>query len=213
MNAPTVRMSGAPGQNGRSSIVRRSVIGPARPVGSWNRATGSGQPEDVVPTVYLVGIDELERIPEYLDLGLIVVVSPDPTTLRRWQHEQDLGIPVAAGPAASSAVVVEMDARRISSRGVPLTLSEMEFRVLARLANEPGRALSFAEIRRLGWGDDVQLPLDLYAIRSLIQRLRAKLRAVEANVTIAPVRSYGFRLESDDAPVATRDPAAASLAR
>ena len=156
----------------------------------------SRQPQGVVPTVYLVGIDELERIPEFLELGLIVVVSPDPTTLRRWQHEQELGVPSIDHPAAaSSGVLVEMDARRISYRGIPLTLSEMEFRVLARLANEPGRALSFGEIRRLGWGDDVQLPLDIYAIRSLIQRLRAKLRAVGANARIAPVPSFGFRFE------------------
>jgi hypothetical protein len=49
---------------------------------------GSGQSRSVVPTVYLVEIDELERIPEFLDLGLIVAVSPDPTTLSLWQHEQ-----------------------------------------------------------------------------------------------------------------------------
>jgi len=46
----------------------------------------------VLPTVYLVGIDELDRIPEFLDPGLIVAVSPDATTLRRWQYEQRLAM-------------------------------------------------------------------------------------------------------------------------
>lgn len=150
----------------------------------------------MVPTVFLVGIDELEEIPGYLDLGLVVVVSPDPSTLRRWQREQDLAAPVFdRDPHRPSGIVVEMDARRISYRGVTLALSEMEFRVLAGFARRLDEALSFGEIRRLGWGDDVQLPIDIYAIRSLIQRLRAKLRAVGVSVTIVPVRSFGFRLE------------------
>jgi DNA-binding response OmpR family regulator len=149
----------------------------------------------VVATIYLVGIDDLERIPEFLDLGLIVVVAPDPATLRRWQHEQELGEPVVDRPAATSGVVVEMGARRISNRGVPLTLSDREFRVLAGLVLGTGRAFSFEEIRRLGWGEVSHVPIDIYSIRSLIQRLRAKLRAVGAPDTIVPVRSFGFRLE------------------
>ena len=55
-------------------------------------------------------------------------------------------------PVAASGVVVEMAARRISYRGVPLSLSDREFRVLARLVNGRDRAFSFEEIRRLGWG-------------------------------------------------------------
>ncbi|TMK55745.1 MAG: helix-turn-helix domain-containing protein [Actinobacteria bacterium] len=123
-----------------------------------------------------MGIDDLERIPEFLDLGLIVVVSPDPTTLRRWQHEQELGEAPMDRPAATTGVVVEMDARRISTN----------------------------------------IPIDIYSIRSLIQRLRAKLRAVAAPDTIAPVRSFGFRLEqgADDTAAGTGRPSSGtSLAR
>jgi DNA-binding response OmpR family regulator len=169
----------------------------------------------VVPTIYLVGIDDLERIPEFLDLGLIVVVSPDPTTLHRWQHEQELGEPTTDQPAATSGVVVEMAARRVSYRGVPLTLSDREFRVLAGLVHGRGRAFSFEEIRRLGWGEGTNIPIDIYSIRSLIQRLRAKLRAAAATETIAPVRSFGFRLERgvDEAAGTDRRSSGTSLAR
>ena len=169
-----------------------------------------------MPTIYLVGIDDLERIPEFLDLGLIVVVSPDPMTLRRWQHEQELGDVPTDHPAVASGVVVEMDARRISYRGVPLTLSDREFRVLAGLVHGRGRAFSFEEIRRLGWGEGTNIPIDIYSIRSLIQRLRAKVRAVAAPDTIAPVRSFGFRLErgtGDAAGGTGRRPRGTSLAR
>ena len=41
-----------------------------------------------IATVYLVGIDELDRVPEYLDLGAVVVIAPDQGTLRDWQLEQ-----------------------------------------------------------------------------------------------------------------------------
>ncbi|MDP9299935.1 MAG: winged helix-turn-helix domain-containing protein [Actinomycetota bacterium] len=163
-----------------------------------------------------MGIDDLERIPEFLDLGLIVVVSPDPTTLRRWQHEQELGEPAMDRPAATSGVVVEMAARRIAYRGVPLTLSDREFRVLAGLVHGRGRAFSFEEIRRLAWGEATNVPIDIYSIRSLIQRLRAKLRAVAAPDTIAPVRSFGFRLEEGPVGAAAGTggrSSAASLAR
>jgi len=180
------------------NLVGWSSIRHRRSLGRTDTGTGGrprGNQRSVVPTIYLVGIDDLERIPEFLDLGLIVVVAPDPTTLRRWQLEQDLAEPAMDRPVAASGVVVEMAARRISYRGVPLSLSDREFRVLAGLVNGRDRAFSFEEIRRLGWGEAGNVPIDIYSIRSLIQRLRAKLRAVAAPDTIAPVRSYGFRLE------------------
>ena len=61
-----------------------------------------------------------------------------------------------------------------------------------------------------------ELPIDIYSIRSLIQRLRAKLRAVAAPDMIAPVRSFGFRLErgaDDTAPGTGRPSSGTSLAR
>ena len=185
---------------GSSSIRHRGSLG-RTDAGTGGRSHGNQR--SVVPTIYLVGIDDLERIPEFLDLGLIVVVAPDPATLRRWQLEQELGEPVMDRPVAASGVVVEMAARRISYRGVPLSLSDREFRVLAGLVNGRGRAFSFEEIRRLGWGEASHVPIDIYSIRSLIQRLRAKLRAVAAPNTIAPVRSYGFRLERGPDAAAT----------
>ena len=168
----------------------------------------------MVPTVFLIGVDELERIPEFLELGAIVVVSPDITTLRYWQREQELGLPTAEPSSnGASGVVVEMDAHRISYRGVPIALSEREFRVLAALANGAERALSYNEVRRRGWGDDLQLPIDICGMRSLMQRLRAKLRAVEAPLNVVAVRGYGFRLQPSSAAGARSGPRASDPAR
>jgi hypothetical protein len=155
-----------------------------------------------VPTLLLVGIDQLAQIPEYLDMGLVVVVAPDPSTLRRWRWEQDGQAPEPQGKDSPSAVVVDIAGRRISVRGLPLDLSDLEFRMLAALLAEPRRALSFRDIRRVGWGESLELPLDVYSVRSLIQRLRAKLRALEAPETIEAVRGFGFRAHPIDPPPA-----------
>lgn len=153
-----------------------------------------------IPTVFLVGIDDLAQIPEYLDLGAVVVVAPDPLILQRWRWEQEGQGPPTPGREAGSeqSIVVDMAARRISTRGLPIDLSDMEFRVLAALLSQPRRALSYRDLRHVGWGDAQELAIDACSVRSLIQRLRAKVRAVRAPVSIEAVRGYGFRAEFKD---------------
>jgi DNA-binding response OmpR family regulator len=83
----------------------------------------------------------------------------------------------------------------VSIEGRTLNLTDREFRVLAALMTRPGRAWSFADLRRAGWGQGPQLFSDDQTVRALVQRLRKKLRAVGAPVTIEAVRSFGFRAE------------------
>jgi two-component system response regulator MtrA len=149
-----------------------------------------------VPTVYLLGEDNLELIPEYLQLGSVVVVAPDRDVLRRWtaDQEQDRDND-AVRPPHNGDLVVDLSARRVSIEGRTLNLTDLEFRVLAALMTRPGRAWSFADLRRVGWGQGPQLFSDDQTVRALVQRLRKKLRAVGAPVTIEAVRSFGFRAE------------------
>jgi Transcriptional regulatory protein, C terminal len=185
------------------------MTAPHRPVIAWEsqHACYVNRPPRVwqsgvmpVATVFLVGIDQLEQIPEFLELGSIVVVAPDKPTLRRWRWEQEDGIAAPDIEPGGGSLVVDLAARRISSRGLALDLSDMEFRVLAGLLAEPSRALGYSELRRLGWGDEPHQALDVYSIRSLVQRLRAKLRAAGAPVTIVAVRGFGFRAERGERP-------------
>jgi hypothetical protein len=93
-----------------------------------NRLDVSGQSRSVAPTVYLVGIDELDRIPEFLDLGLIVVVSPDPMTLRPWQLEQGLAEPLTdRSTQEPTAVVIEMKPGGRVPKHAALSLRERPF--------------------------------------------------------------------------------------
>ncbi|MEX0984903.1 MAG: winged helix-turn-helix domain-containing protein [Actinomycetota bacterium] len=148
-----------------------------------------------IPTVYLVGIERLPLIPEYLNLGTVVVVAPDQRTLDAWDDERRIAR-AAEEPAmeAASATVIDLDGRRILVGGGSLPLSDLEFRVLHALLDPPGRAVSFDELRTCGWGG-AAMEFDVTSVRALIQRLRAKLQVAEAPMSIVSVRGFGFRVE------------------
>ena len=127
-----------------------------------NRLDVSGQSRSVVPTVYLIGIDELDRIPEFLGLGLIVVVSPDPTTLCRWQHERGLAEPVTdRSTQEPTAVVTEMNAAGQLPK--PATLSERARvpQMLVDSARRIGHALS-SEGSRAEWSQETHVAIDFW---------------------------------------------------
>lgn len=154
-----------------------------------------------IPTVFMVGVERLPLVPEYLNLGSVVVVAPDQDTLKRWVWEQrgDPAAPVHHGDPASG-MVVDLAGRRIISDGSTLPLSDLEYRVLSALLSPAGRALSFRELRSLGWGDAPELPADVYSVRALVQRLRAKLQVARADFEIQAVRGFGFRVTSAGSP-------------
>lgn len=148
-----------------------------------------------VATVHLVGLRDIPRIPDYLSLGAVVVVAPDRETLRVWERETEGGAPPQ--PLATvRGLHVDLAGRRASWNGEALQLTPLEFRVLANMARQPGRAWSFQELRESGWGASHAPGIDVFAVRSVVQRLRRKLRAVAATVELQSVRGFGFRLEA-----------------
>ena len=151
-----------------------------------------------IPTVYLVGTERLPLIPEYLNLGTVVVVAPDQSTLDAWDDERRLARSAAERPADEAATVIDLAGRRILCGGGSLPLSDLEFRVLYTLLDPPGRAVSFEELRSSGWGGTA-MEFDVCSVRALIQRLRAKLQVADAPMGIASVRGFGFRAEPTSA--------------
>jgi DNA-binding response OmpR family regulator len=151
-----------------------------------------------IATVYMVGIDDLERIPDFLDLGAVVVIAPDRPTLRRWKEDEE---PEGFRPPEFSdndALVIDLARRQVLCWDRPIALTDLEFRVLAALTSHPQSARSFRDLRLAGWGDGPDLPFDIYPVRSLVQRLRIKLRAAEAPIRIEAVRGYGYRVASEE---------------
>jgi DNA-binding winged helix-turn-helix (wHTH) protein len=156
----------------------------------------------VVPTVFLIGTDRLPLVPEFLNLGSVVVVAPDRRTLEHWRSEQDPAPDLEEEPS-HGATVVDLAGRRIVTRGTALPLSDREFRVLRVLLARSGTAMSFSELRSEGWGEGPEMPFDVCSVRALVQRLRAKLRAQHAPFEIVSVRGFGYRGEEHpgDEPV------------
>jgi DNA-binding response OmpR family regulator len=149
-----------------------------------------------IPTVFLVGVDRLALVPEYLNLGSVVVIAPDRETLRGWAREQEGDRPPdGADDEDGAGTVVDLAGRRILVDGATLPLSDLEFRVLSELLSPPGRALSFRELRRCGWGDGTAVTADRYTVRALVQRLRAKLEVAGTEIQIRAVRGFGFRAD------------------
>lgn len=152
-----------------------------------------------IPTVFMIGVERLPLVPEYLNLGSVVVIAPDQETLKRWALEQQAGR-VSAGDSGSEpgGTVVDLAGRRIVSDGATLPLSDLEYRVLSALLSPSGRALSFAELRRAGWGEGPELLADRNGVRAVVQRLRAKFEFTRAPLRIEAVHGFGFR--ADEAP-------------
>ena len=148
-----------------------------------------------VPTVYLLGEDHLELIPEYLQLGLRGGGRARRDILRRWTDDQhDDGAGASVDHPGLNGLVVDLSARRVSFDGTALNLTDLEFRVLAALMTRPGRAWSFTDLRRTGWGVGPDLYTDDQTVRALVQRL-ARSGTARAPIVIEAVRSFGFRAE------------------
>lgn len=87
-----------------------------------------------IPSVSTVGVDRLVLIPEYLNLGSVVIVAPDSPILRAWRQERAL----PSAKEQGHPPVVYMQGRRIVHEGASLPLSDREFRVLGGVLAQPG---------------------------------------------------------------------------
>lgn len=76
----------------------------------------------------------------------------------------------------------------------PLSLHQM--RLLRALYQQPGRALSFDELKQAVWPDENPEGVSKQALEGVIKRLRHRLRAASSQFNaIRVVRGYGIKLE------------------
>ena len=150
-----------------------------------------------VATVTLVG-DDPSQAGAYLALGAVVILAPNTGTLETWWAEVGkVAVPARPPGVVERAGQLEVDhlAHCIRWEGTPLALTELEFRVLASLAADPGQARSYRELRRAGWGNVPDLGDDAFVVRAVVQRMRRKLVRDGVNVSVVPIRGFGLRLE------------------
>jgi TolB-like protein/tetratricopeptide (TPR) repeat protein len=99
------------------------------------------------------------------------------------------------------AFEVDLEGRRLLKRGVPITLREQSFQVLAALMERPGEIVTRQELRQRLWSPDTFVDFEV-ALNSAVSRLRDAL-GDSANspsvIETIPKRGYRFVL-----PIAKR---------
>lgn len=93
---------------------------------------------------------------------------------------------------------VDTEERQVYVHGQLLAppLSNQQYQLLAKLAEQPGRVYSRAEIIEAAWPDESPEGITDDAIDALVRRLRQRLAEVDEEFNfIVTVRGYGFRLD------------------
>jgi DNA-binding response OmpR family regulator len=97
----------------------------------------------------------------------------------------------AGEPLVRGELLVDFDKRRVEVRGQPVTVTYVEFEILAALAEGPGRVFSRSMLLERVWGDAAYR--DPRTIDVHIRHLREKLeRDASAPELILTVRGVGY---------------------
>ncbi|NQU96900.1 MAG: response regulator transcription factor [Chloroflexi bacterium] len=94
---------------------------------------------------------------------------------------------------ADTQLVVNHAAHTVTVRGVPVSLSPLEYRLLAALVRHPGQVLSHDRLLDLAWGPD-SLDASPESVRLYVSYLRAKIEEDRRRPRlIQTVREFGYR--------------------
>jgi TolB-like protein len=105
------------------------------------------------------------------------------------------------------AFEVDLEGRRLLKRGMPITLREQSFQVLAALMEQPGEIVSREELRRRLWSSDTFVDFEV-ALNSAVSRLRDALGdSADSPSFIETIPKRGYRFV---VPIAKR-PAVAAM--
>src|SRR5215471_1500510 len=91
------------------------------------------------------------------------------------------------------AFEVDLEGRRLLKRGVPITLREQSFQVLAALMEHPGEIVTREELRHRLWSSDTFVDFDV-ALNSAVSRLRDALGdSADSPSFIETIPKRGYR--------------------
>ena len=92
------------------------------------------------------------------------------------------------------AFEVDLEGRRLFKRGLPITLREQSFQVLAALIERPGEIVTREELRRRLWSSDTFVDFEV-ALNSAVSRLREVLGdSANSPSFIETIPKRGYRL-------------------
>jgi len=157
--------------NGTSQPVRTIVVCD-QSVPAEDCVAGGGAVEK--PVLRWSSIDEVvTRVNEVFDVS----VSSDPD--------------LYTAPVSRGSVWMNPDDMTVEVDGVPVDLSEREFRFLHTLAINGERTCTRDELRRLVWGQEADVIGRTVDV--LVSRLRSKLVSATGREVISTVRGIGYR--------------------
>jgi len=111
--------------------------------------------------------------------------------LRRSAADQPGG-PAAAAEERHGDLVIDRSALEVTKRGVPVSLTPTELKLLLELARTPGQVYSRQQILSAVWDHDYLG--DSRLVDACVQRLRAKIEDVPAHPEhVQTVRGFGYR--------------------
>lgn len=93
-------------------------------------------------------------------------------------------------------ILIDIDAYRVTKRGVPVTLAPREFKLLSALAERPGCVVSHEQLLSRVWG--AEFGDDIHYLRLYVRYLRQKLEDEPSKPRyILTERGIGYRLGPD----------------
>ena len=130
-----------------------------------------------VPVIFLSAYGREEIIGRALDLGaadyMVKPFSPTELSARIRAALRRRAISETPEPYAYEGLVIDFAQRRVTLDGNPLRLVAMEYRMLAELAANAGRVLTYERLLERVWGDKAKGGRG--AMRTIVGKLRKKL--------------------------------------
>ncbi|MGH9117767.1 MAG: winged helix-turn-helix domain-containing protein [Acidimicrobiales bacterium] len=160
--------------------------------------------EGEIPTVVCIalGRSDRDRVAQLIQGLGVLVVAPDLRTAHAILGRQ-VG-PGAGDRRAPDGPVVKLGDLEIDEghcrvcwRGMVLPLTRRERDLLARLADDPGRVWTYAQLHAAAWTD--RFIGEPAAVHAAVKRLRRKLRDAGVAVRLDSVRGVGYQLSVDGA--------------
>ena len=94
----------------------------------------------------------------------------------------------------AGAVQADLLSRTVTLDGVPVPLSNTEYRLLVHFLQNAGQACSRADIVRAVWGEDARVDGNLVEV--YVGYLRRKLSRDDAPLPLVTLRNVGYRLDT-----------------
>jgi DNA-binding response OmpR family regulator len=152
-----------------------------------------------MPASLIIFVGEVGRhLPHIADLvraGVLVLIAPSLEEAGRWLKESRAELSHERSPhqvVGFGDLMIDSTSHLARWRGADIPLTERELQILAALAEDPGRAWSFAELTERAWGTAYYG--GPATVSAAVQRLRHKLARAGVAAYVESVRGIGFRL-------------------